>query len=96
MQARIRPANERDADAAAALMAQLSEHCRGAAASCVADRFRAIHTLPNPAVVVAVDAAGQVMGPLLLRHRPTLWHSGLSALSVGIGGDEREVCGWVG
>lgn len=89
MQARIRPANERDADAAAALMAQLSEHCRGAAASCVAERFRAILTLPNQAVFVAEDDAGQVMGLLLLSHRPTLWHSGPSALIEDIVVDER-------
>ncbi len=89
MQTRIRPANERDADAAAGLMAQLSEHCRGAAASRVADRFRAILTLPNQAFFVAEDDAGQVMGLLLLSHRPTLWHSGPSALIEDIVVDER-------
>jgi len=89
MQARIRPANESDADAAAVLMAQLSEHCRGAAASSVADRFRAILILPNQAVFVAEDDTGQVMGLLLISHRPTLWHSGPSALIEDIVVDER-------
>jgi GNAT superfamily N-acetyltransferase len=38
---------------------------------------------------MAEDDAGQVMGLLLLSHRPTLWHSGPSALIEDIVVDER-------
>lgn len=77
---RLRTARPADAPAVAALMAQLAEHASGNPDAGVEGRVCALLARPDQAVFVAEDAGGQLVGLLSVGHRPTLWHSGPSAL----------------
>lgn len=80
MQAKIRPATEKDAPAAIGLMAQLAQYAHGRVEPGVEDRFRAMLELPQYAIFVAEDEGGRVAGLLTISHRWTLWHAGPCAL----------------
>jgi len=89
MQTVVRPAIPGDAPAAGGLMAQLAEHTRGHIDPGVQDRFRAMIELPQYAIFVAEDEAGQVIGLLSASQRWTLWHTGPCALIEELVVDER-------
>jgi ribosomal protein S18 acetylase RimI-like enzyme len=89
MQAKIRYATEQDAPAAARLMAQLAEQTRGDIEPGVEDRLRVMIELPEYAIFVAEDDAGQVVGLLTASQRWTLWHAGPCALIEELVVEER-------
>ena len=89
MQTVVRPAIPSDAPAASGLMAQLAEHTQGHIDPGVQDRFRAMIGLPQYAVFVAENEAGQVIGLLSASQRWTLWHTGPCALIEELVVDER-------
>jgi ribosomal protein S18 acetylase RimI-like enzyme len=80
MQTIIRPAAPADAPAIGRLMAQLAEFCHGSPDGGVAERLRIMAALPDHAVFVAEDGAGQIVGLLTICHRWTLWHAGPAAV----------------
>ncbi len=80
MPTKVRPATLTDASAAVGLMGQLSESGHGQVDPGVEDRFRAVLELPQYAIFVAEDDAGQVVGLLSMSHRWTLWHAGPCAM----------------
>ena len=80
MSVTIRPAAPGDAEAAAALMAQLAEHASGTPADGVQDRLCQILKEPSQAIFVAQDEVGHVIGLLTVGRQQSLWHSGASAL----------------
>ena len=77
---KVRLAQPADAPAVASLMAQLADHATGNPDADVEGRLCAMLMRPDQAVFVAEDEAGRVIGLLSVGHRPTLWHSGPSAL----------------
>ena len=89
MQTVVRPAIPSDAPAAGGLMAQLAEHTQGHIDPGVQDRFRAMIELPQYAIFVAEDEAGQVIGLLSASQRWTLWHTGPCAFIEELVVDER-------
>ena len=80
MSVRIRPAAPGDADAAAALMAQLAGRARGTPANGVPDRLCRILEEPSQAIFVAQDEVGHLVGLLTIGRTQSLWHRGASAL----------------
>ena len=89
MQTVVRPAIPSDAPAVGGLMAQLAEHTRGHIDPGVQDRFRAMIELPQYAIFVAEDEAGQVIGLLSASQRWTLWHTGPCAFIEELVVDEQ-------